>query len=145
MNAISIKSQARKPTPRAVHKDAALRAHTALAEMINGTARRSEWVDCANALNVVDALGSMGKYELATVRPLVEKANEGLQVAIKCPDGMMRMGGDATKALKQVVCLYDEAIGKFSRATIDDALRMVEAIIADPRAAEEGRLIVVDA
>ena len=145
MNAISIKSMGRKPAPPAVHKDAALRAHTALAEMINGTAGRMEWMDCATALNVVDALGSMGKYELAKVRPLVDQANDGMQVAIKCPDGMMRMGSDATKALKEIVGLYDEAIGKFSRATIDDPMRMVDATISDPRAAEEGRLIEVDA
>lgn len=146
MNYVRLKSnpskKQRPATPRVL---AALCAHTALAEMINGTARREEWQDCADAVNVVDALAALNMYDMAAVRPLVDQSIEGLTVAIKCPDGMMRMGSEATKALKQVVCMYDDGIRKFSRSKIDEAWKLVTQKIAMAGLGCDPSVVVVDA
>lgn len=135
----------RKPVHAVEHKRVALRFYTALAEMVNGTARVEEFQDLCDSVNIVDALGAMGKYELTEVRPHVDAAIAGLCVAIKCPSGMMRMGAASTLALRHVVTLHDEAIGKFSHMTMREAWELVVQKIADPRASAETGLVVVNA
>lgn len=147
MNGIRLASHSalRRPVHAVEHKRVALRFYTALAEMVNGTARREEWLDLSDSVNIVDALGVMGKYELTEVRPHVDAAIDGLMVAIKCPSGMMRMGAASTYAMRHVVTLHDEAIARFSAMTMREAWEMVVQKIADPRSTAETGLIVVDA
>ncbi len=146
MNAIRINpSTAKLRVPVGEHKLVALTAYTALAEMCNGTARREEWQDLASSVNVVEALACMGKLPEAEVSPAVQLAIEGLMVAIKCPDGMMRMGPAATLAMRQIVTWHDDAIGKFSRLTLWEAWEMVQQRIADPKANASNGLFVVNA
>lgn len=146
MNAIRLSSAtARRPVPVFEHNRVALRAFTALCEICNGTARREEWQDLADSCNIVEALSVMGKYERVLVEPVVDMAIHGLMVAIKCPDGMMRMGAAATLAMRHVVTLHDEAIGKFGRVTMFEANALVLKRIADPTAGESTGLFVVNA
>ena len=146
MNAVAVKGvRGKAPTPLVDHQLEALRVYTALAEMCNGTARREEWQDCADSVNMVEALATLGKCERAEVTPLVDTAIAGLMVAIKCPDGLMRMGAAATLALRTLVTMYDEALGKFARATMYEAWMLVLNRIADPKANESNGLFRVDA
>lgn len=146
MNAIRLnKSTARQPVPAMEHKRVALAAYTALAEMCNGTARREEWEDLAASVNVVEALAIMEKLPVAEVSPAVQLAIDGLRVAIKCPDGMMRMGQAATYAMRQIVTWHDDAIGRLSRGVLYEAWDLVQRRIADPQANESNGLYVVDA
>lgn len=147
MNAmVRLSSATRKQrVPVAEHNRVALRFYTALAEMVNGTARREEWSDLADSCNVVEALGTLGKYDAAVVAPLTQQCIEGLMVAIKCPDGMMRMGATATRAMCQVVALHDDAIAKFSRGSLYDAWELVQQRIYDPQGCEANGLFVVQA
>lgn len=117
-------ANARRPV-HALHANyVALRAFTALAMMVKGNARREEWLELADSCNTVEALVSMGKYDEASVRPQVDAAIQGLVVAIRCPDGMKRMG-PAIQAMREVVTLHDEAICKFSSGTMAEAYRLV--------------------
>jgi hypothetical protein len=138
-------ANARRRVPMTEHKRVALRAYTALAEMCNGTARRDEWQDLSESVNVVEALSVMGKYDKAVVDPLVSQAIAGLMVAIKCPDGLMSMGAAATLAMRTLVTMHDEAIAKFSVGTMYSAHEMVLAKICDPTANESTGLYVVNA
>lgn len=127
----------------------ALAAYTALAEMCNGTARREEWQDLADSLNVVEALAVMGRLPSGVtaeqVAETTQLAIDGLMVAIKCPDGMMRMGQKATYAMRQIVTWNDEAIGKYSRMSLYEAWEMVQKRVADPKADASNGLYVVNA
>ena len=146
MNAIRLNAAtARRRVPLTEHKRVALRAYTALVEMANGTARREEWHDLADSVNIVEALSTMGKYDAAIVDPLVRQAIAGLMVAIKCPDGMMCMGAAATLAMRTLVTMHDEAIAKFSIGTMYEANALVLAKISDPTANESTGLYVVNA
>ena len=89
-----------------------------------GTGRKEEWHQMADCCNLVEALVEIGKYEATSVRPHVDAAIQGLVVAMKCPPGMMRVGS-AMPALREVVTLYDDAVCKFSAATMEDARRLV--------------------
>lgn len=142
---ISDNNTSRMPMPPDVHRLAALRTHTALAEMRNGTAREEEWIDLSQCVNIVEALGTMGKLDHGSVGPLVNKAIDGLRVAFKCIDGQMMMGAKNghIQALTQIVAIHDEAIGKFSRDTIYEAGEMVKARILDPSSDESNGLFRV--
>jgi len=135
-------SAKRTPVPFVEHKRVALRAYTALAEMCNGTARREEWLDLADSVNVVEALRAIGKIDHDDVDVAVQSAIDGLMVAIKCPDGMMRMGQAATYAMRQLVTWHDEAIGKLSRGTMFEALDLVHQRIHDPNGCQANGLFV---
>ena len=146
MKPVTVKGvRGRAPKPMAERRMEALRVYTALAAMCNGTARREEWQDCADSVNMVEALATMGKYNPVEVTPLVTAAIAGLLVAMKCPDGMMRMGAAATLALRTLVTLYDEALGKFARATMYEAWMLVVRRIADPTANESNGMFRADA
>ena len=133
----------RRPTPVLEHSRVALRIFTALAEMCAERARVAEWRDLADSCNVVEALVELGKYEAAKVTPLLDAAKDGLQVAIKCADGQMRMRHDQLAALRQVVTLHDEAIGKFSLGTMFEAERRVVATVRRVMAGDETGVTVV--
>ena len=146
MNTVTVKGvRGKAPKPMAERRMEALRVYTALAAMCNGTARREEWQDCADCVNMVEALAAMGKYNSTEVTPLVTAAIAGLMVAIKCPDGMMRMGAAATLALRTLVTMYDEALGDFSQATMHTAWRLAVRQIDAPTASESGGISMVDA
>lgn len=132
----------RLPVPPGEHRRVALRAYTALAEMCNGTARREEWIDLSENVNIVEALRAMDCLPDDEVPPAIQLAIDGLMVAIKCPDGMMRMGQASTYAMRQIVTWHDEAIGKFSRGTMYAAAEMVNARISDPKGGPENGLFV---
>lgn len=147
MNAmVSLSSAMRKkPVPPMEHRAAALCMWTALAEMVNGTARREEWTDLANCLNVVEALRAMGRIAGEDLETHIQRGIDGLMVAIKCPDGMMRMGKDAMFSMRHIVTLHDDAIGRYSRQTLYDAHDLVVKRIADPKAGPHNGLYVVNA
>jgi hypothetical protein len=140
MNAIRINTQRfvaatpRKPASPQQHQRVALRAYTALAELCNGTARMEELEDLADSANVVEALAAMGKFDAGEITPWMDAAVIGFSVALKCPPGMMRMGKDATWAMRNLVTRHDEAMGKFSQQTMLDAWAMVIVKMADPKA-----------
>ncbi len=143
MNASQLSpSNARKPVSMGEHKRVALRAFTALAEMCNGTARLEEFQDLCDSVNVVDALGTMGKFDPEQTRALVDQAIAGLEVAIKCPPGLMRMSASSTFALRCIVSMHDEAISKFSAGTLFTAWQLVLAKIADMNAKADQRVEV---
>lgn len=135
----------RKPVDLGEHKRVALRAHTALAEMINGTARIEEWQDLSESVNIVEALRILEKVPAEGLEAAVQAAIDGLMVAIKCPNGMMRMGAASTAAMRHVVTLHDDAVGRLSRGTLYEALELVTRRIYDPAADESTGLFVVNA
>lgn len=146
MNAVTVKGvRGKAPKPLAERRMEALRVYTALAAMCNGTARREEWQDCADCVNMVEALTMQGNYKVADVAPLVTAAIAGLMVAIKCPDGMMRMCAAATLALRTLVTLYDDALGEFAPATMYAAWRLVVRQIDAPTASERNGMFRADA
>jgi hypothetical protein len=135
--------------PAVEHRRVALCAYTALAEMANGTARRAEWQDLSDSVNIVEALRAMGRYDPDgdDVERTCQTAIDGLLVAIKCPEGQMRMGERSGHigAMRRVVELHDEAIGKFSRGTMYAAWELVQQRIYDPNGNESNGLYVVNA
>lgn len=135
----------RLPVPHVEHRRAALCMYTALAEMVNGTARVEEWQDLADSLNIVEALRAMERIEAPDLEHLIQLALDGLKVAIKCPPGMMRMGKDSMFAMRHVVTLHDDAIGRFSRGTMYAAFELVVKRIYDPHAGPSTGLFVVNA
>jgi hypothetical protein len=131
VNAVVLRgaSSMRRTTPVGEHKRVALRIYTALAEMCAERARESEWRDLADCCNIVEALVELGKYEAEKVVPHLELAKAGLVVAMKCADGQMRMGREQLMALRHIVTLHDEAIAKFSIATMFEAdLRVISTV-----------------
>jgi hypothetical protein len=135
----------KKTVPTTEHRRVALRAHTALAEFLKGAGTREEFADICDSVNVVEALATIGKLDRDEVSPLVTDAITGLVTAAKCPPGMMGFGPAAAFAARRIVCLHDEAIGRFSAATMYEAWQLVLAKIADKSANAENGLLVVDA
>lgn len=135
----------RKLIPAHQQKRVALRAYTALSELCNGTARLEELEDLTDSANIVEALATMGKFDAAAVAIWMTAAIEGFQVAVKCPPGMMRMGKDATWAMRNLVSMHDDAISKFSQQTMVDAWALVINKIRDPSACAANGLIVLNA
>lgn len=116
------------PLPARDQMQLALRAHTALYEMLNGTARREEWSDLADAINCVESLCEMQRYPQIELH-YVQHAIEGMQAAIKFSDGRMRFDAMHSVSLRRCVQRWDEATQKFSRATIAEAqLRVIKRI-----------------
>lgn len=145
MNAIVIKSTTlRRPMTTTQHRVAALRVYTALAEMSRARARRAEWLDLADSCNVVEALVGLGKIDAERTNPMLEAAKDGLIVAMKCIDGQMRMGRDHLLALQHVVTLHDDAIAKFSLATMFEAERIVVATVRRVMSGDEDGVTVVN-
>lgn len=144
MSAIRVSNNGnRRPVHALKANRVALRAYTALAMMADGTARREEWLDLADSCNIVEALVQLGKYDAASVRPLVDAAVAGLVVAMRCPAGMMRMG-PAIKAMAEVVGLHDEAVCKFSQDTLRQAFEAVCERIYSAKAAHDPGVTVVE-
>lgn len=133
----------RRPVPALAANRVALRAYTALAMMSEGTARREEWLDLADSANIVEALIDMGKFDHASVRPVVDAAVAGLVVAMRCPQGMMRMG-PAIQAMREVVGLHDEAVSKFAQDTLHRAFQHVCDRIYTAQAANDPGVTVVE-
>lgn len=146
MNAVILKGAAmRRPTPLTEHRKTALRAHTALAEMCGDRAGVAEWRDLADSCNMVEALVELGKYEAGKVMPLLESAKDGLVVAMKCAEGQMRMSGEHLLALRGVVTLHDQAIGKFSIGTMLEAQAIVVETVRRVLDGDEAGATVVQA
>lgn len=143
MSAIRLRNNGnRRPVHALAANRVALRAYTALAMMAAGTARREEWLDLADSANIVEALIELGKYDEGA-RPLVDAAVAGLVVAMRCPQGMMRMG-PAISAMCEVVGLHDEAVSKFSQDTLRRAFDLVCERIYTARAANDPGVTVVE-
>lgn len=121
----------------------ALVAWTATAEMINGTARREEWDDIADFVNIVEALHEMNKLGPETMH-WVLGAIRGLQFAITQPDGQMRMHAAEIVCLKHVTELYDGAIGRLATKTIEEARQRVIRKIQLSRLDPNTDLVVID-
>lgn len=133
----------RKLTPMSQQRRVALRAYTALAELCNGTARMEELEDLTDSANVVEALATMGKFDAVAVSIWMTAAIVGFDVAVRCPTGMMRMGKDATWAMRNLVTMHDVAISKFSQGTMLEAWALVINKIRDPSSCAANGLIVV--
>lgn len=133
----------KQPLDSRRHMHLALVAWTAAAEMINGTARREEWDDIADCVNIVEALHEMNKLGAETMH-WVLGAIRGLQFAITQPNGQMRMHAAEIVCLKRVIELYDDAIGKFAGKTIEDARARVVRKIQLSRMDPNTDLLVID-
>lgn len=133
----------KKLTPLSQQRNVALRAYLALAELCNGTARMEELEDLTDSANVVEALATMGKFDAVAVSIWMNAAIIGFEVAVRCPDGMMRMGKDATWAMRNLVTMHDVAISKFSQGTMLEAWALVINKIRDPSSCAANGLIVV--
>ena len=133
----------KKLTPMSQQVRVALRAYTALAELCKGTARTEELEDLTDSANVVEALATMGKFDAVAVSIWMNAAIIGFEVAVRCPDGMMRMGKDATWAMRNLVTMHDVAISKFSQGTMLEAWALVINKIRDPSSCAANGLIVV--
>jgi hypothetical protein len=133
----------KKPFNMAEHERRALRAWTAAHEMLNGTAGRAEWDDLADCINIVEALHDMGKLPAETMHWVVG-AIDGMTFAVKNPNGQMRMHATQMVCLRNVITIYDESVGKFSRGTILDAQKRVVAKIALSRMDPNSDLVVID-
>lgn len=143
MSAIRLRNNGnRRPVHALAANRVALRAYTALAMMAAGTARREEWLDLADSANIVEALIELGKYDEGA-RPLVDAAVAGLVVALRCPQGMMRMG-PAIQAMREVVSLHDEAVAKFSQDTLRRAFELVCDRVFSARAESDPGVLVVE-
>lgn len=108
---------------------------TAVAEMINGTARNEEWSEIGDAVNMVEALCTMGKLPDSTMH-WVTGAIRGLVDAAKRENGLKRMPAADTVCMRHVATLYDDALCKFARITLVEAktrvLRKIELSRLDP-------------
>lgn len=125
----------RRPPQPIVARREALRAYTALALMAECKAGLAEWRDLADQCNVAEALAIMGKLDAAEVQPKIDAAIAGLVVASRCPEGMMQMGA-AIASMREVVCMVDGALQRFSVQTLAEAMELVRSRIyaakADP-------------
>lgn len=119
------------PMPADQHVLTALRAYTALNEMLRGRAGRTEWNDCADAINVVEALVHAGKLEAQVYAPLINRAIDGLVEAIDCPPAPMRMSRPCENALAAVVAAYDDSMQRLARETVAAARNRVILKIAE--------------
>ena len=132
-----------QPLPTPEHMRIALKIHTALCEMRHGRAGRDEWADCADAVNMVEALVHLRKLESKVYMPLVNRAIDGLVEAIDSEDRTrMRMNRDGEIALTKIVCTYDECMGKMARETIRAAGNRVILKIAESREPDSDVLVV---
>lgn len=125
------------------HRRVALRSHTALAVFLKGSGGREEWQDIADSVNIVEALATMQKVDSQEIMPLVQATIGGLVTASKCPPGMMGFGPDSAAAARRIVCLHDEAIGKFSATTMYEASDLVLRKIIAAKA--DSSVTIVDA
>lgn len=116
----------KQPMNMAEHEWLALQVHTALYEMINGTARPEEWRDLADAVNIVEALCDMGKVaNVDIVRYRLDEATVGLKESSRYEPGLMHMHRDQALCLRSIISTYDRALGSLSRGTIREAKDIV--------------------
>jgi hypothetical protein len=135
---------ARKPLAERDRDRVALRFYTALDCFSRGVAGREEWHDCADAINLVEALCEVRKLEGALMGA-VARAINGMANAIKVPAGRMFLEGVELQALQAIVTAYDEALGRLSQGTIADAQAAVVVKIAQHREnPERGGVTVVE-
>ncbi|MBW8832169.1 MAG: hypothetical protein JF606_22700 [Burkholderiales bacterium] len=91
--------------------------------------------DLADALNIVSALCDLDKLNVPQVKPLIELAADAMVDAATCESGQIRMGEAEFLALREVVTIYDSAIGRFSAQTISAATAHVVLKVARARRA----------
>jgi hypothetical protein len=139
-----MKDDSRKPFSREEKRRLQLAAHTALWVMNNGTARREEWADLSDAINVVEALCDMGKLDGDLVMHWITRAIDGMVSAARIAPGRMRMPAEHAVCLRHVVAHYDYAIERLSRGSILGAREAVIRKIVLASAEGNHGLIVVD-
>lgn len=122
----------RKLTSETERRRLALHAYTALEMMSRGEAGLEEWKDLSDAVNVTEALCDLGKLDAERHRPLIDRAVEGMAEAVEFYGelGRLRMSERCLEALREVVCAYDQAIGRFSEGTLVEARAHVVVKVA---------------
>lgn len=100
-----------------------LKIHTALYEMLNGTAGMQEWLDLADCINMVDALLRMPSPSVPVepYRKLIDQSIEGMADAVECQEARFHMHRQHVVALKHVVMKYEECLIRLSRGTLQRA------------------------
>lgn len=136
----------KQPINMVEHELLALRIHTAVWEMVSSCqARTEEWHDLADAINVVEALCDMGRIkDQDVVRYRLQRAQHGMVLARKQPNGRMGMRGHEAECLYQVVSTYDHALGTLSRGTMKEAYELVKRKILLAKASANDGVIVVE-
>jgi hypothetical protein len=124
------------PLPAAERLRRGLRVFTALHEMSLGRARSEEWRDLADVLNIVKALCALGKLDAHRYSPQLKCVMDGMIEASHCANGQIRMGAAELVALREMVTVYDDAIGRFAAQTISVATARVMLTIANARDAK---------
>lgn len=127
----------RKPVHPRERDRVALRCFTAVDCFERGCARKPEWYDVADAVNIVEALCDAGKLS-GTHMEFVARAIEGMAEAMDHPEGSMRLDGPQLEALWRVVVAYDHALERFSGGTIAQAQTAVVMKIARHRESSNG-------
>ena len=104
----------------------ALRAHTALAVLLDGTGTMDELIDVSVALNVVHGLMELGKVD-RNLRKVIDQACDGLiDAQDNQPDGKRRIhvqlaGARPAEALVQIISTYDRSLETLARETVRQA------------------------
>lgn len=75
----------------------------------------------ADAINIVESLCCIGKFDPRRVMPHVTVAQAAMVEAVQCEPGPMRMSETGLSALAEVCTFYDNALFKFSLGTINRA------------------------
>ncbi len=123
-----------------------LKIHTALYEMLNGTAGMQEWLDLADCINMVDALIRLRSpsVPIEPYRKLIDQAIEGMADAVECDEDRFHMGRQQVMALKYIVTKYEECLIRLSRGTLQRAGEHVILKIAASAATPDPEVRVVD-
>lgn len=134
LNAKDIATVKNSPAPTTHRRQIMLRVYSALSMLRDGTATREEWADCADALNIVEELGNMGKL------PKIEIVDRAQAYMVLAMDnyrntGKMTMQRDGCELMAQIAGEYDAALGRFSRQTMAQASSNVIVRIAQGRSA----------
>ena len=122
-----------------------LRLLTALHEMRKGTARRDEWSDLSDMVNVIEALAILGKIDREPAMQEVIAAQLGMVHAMRTHEahGRMEMPEAGYKALCALANRYQTAVERFSGQTFQDAAVYVCRRIAEHHANPQPDVMVV--
>jgi hypothetical protein len=129
-------SKPRQPLPPGERLRLGLRVFTALHEMSLGRARSEEWRDLADVMNIVKALCALGKLDAHRYSSQLKCVMAGMIEASDCANGQIRMGAAELFALREMVTVYEGAIGRFAAQTISAATARVMLTIANARDAK---------
>lgn len=110
-----------RPTPRAEQNRVLLCVWTAFECMYKASAGRAEWAHLADAINIVESLCCLGKFDPKRVMPHVTVAQAAMVEAVQWEPGPMRMSETGLSALAEVCTFYDNALFKFSVGTLNRA------------------------